>query len=151
MLIPCDFNARTFWKQRTASEMRPEPPEPRNLSDITWTFQLIPAIPIPLLAEAPIVPATWVPCPKSSRPPATQEPFMHVNPCVLSDGFVQMFACRSGCVKSMPVSMTATTTSLESVCVSHAAGQEIFVMSHCWLQRGSVGIAAAWTTKSGSA
>src|SRR5436309_12289929 len=137
--------------QRMASEMYPFPVESRNLSDRSWTFQLIPAMPAPLLAAAPIVPATWVPCPKSSDPPATQEPFMQVKPCEPSDGFVQRLLSRSGCVNATPVSTIPTITSFESVCESHAVGQEIFAMSHCWLQRGSVGAPTAWTRKSGSA
>src|SRR5258708_8584849 len=93
MLTPCCFSSVTLLKQRTASEVEPLPLESRNLSDISLTLQLIPAMPSPLSAAAPIVPATCVPWPKSSDPPATQQPLMHVNPCELPAGFTQRLAC----------------------------------------------------------
>src|SRR5207248_9385572 len=75
---PC-FKALTFWKQRTASEVYPLPFEPRNLHEMSLTCQLSPAMPTPLLATAPIVPAQWVPCPKSSAPPGEQLLFKQVR------------------------------------------------------------------------
>src|SRR5512132_2887280 len=111
--------------------MLPLPLESSNLSVRCWTHRWLQALPVPAFAAAPIDPATCVPCPKSSDPPATHVPLMHVKPWEPSDGFVQRLPCKSGCVKSIPVSMTPTTTSFESVCVSQAGGQEILVMSHC--------------------
>ena len=108
---------------------------------MSLTCQLSPAMPTPLLAAAPIVPAQWVPWPKSSAPPGEQLLFMQVRLSALS-----RLPWRSGCVKSIPVSMTTTYTSLALVWVSQVAGAAILVMSHCWLQSGSVGMATAcWT------
>src|SRR5439155_6326367 len=146
MLKPCCISDRTLLKPSAASEMSPLPLESRNLTDSSCTFQLMPAMPVPLLANAPIVPATCVPCPKSSFPPAEHVPLIHVNPCVvLLPGSVQRLLCRSGCVKSIPVSMIATITSPALVWVSHAAGAAIFAMSYCWFHSGSVGVVTAWT------
>ena len=147
MLKPCCMSDRILSKLTAASEMSPLPLESRNLIDRSCTFQLMPAMPVPLLANAPIVPATCVPCPKLSFPPTEHVPFMHVNPCVvLLPGSVQRLPCRSGWVKSIPVSMIATITSPALVCVSHAAGAAIFTMSYCWLHCGSVGVVViAWT------
>ena len=50
----------------TASEVRP-PHGPRNLNVARLTSQLTPTTPMPLSPTAPIVPATWVPCPSSSH------------------------------------------------------------------------------------
>ena len=48
------------------------------------------------------------------------------------------FEARSGCVRSMPESITATTTELEPVVTPHAAGAEICVRCHSELKSGSL-------------
>src|SRR5690349_12692513 len=63
ILKPCCFKARIRLKQRIASETLPPPSDPKNLQDKIWVRQLMPAIPTPLLATAPMVPATCVPWP----------------------------------------------------------------------------------------
>ena len=53
-LTPCCFSAVTLSNARTGSEMNPLPfesIESMNLSDMSWTLQLIPAMAIPLLAR----------------------------------------------------------------------------------------------------
>ena len=63
MLMPAVLSSAILLNAATASEMEPLPVESRNFIDISFTAQLMPAIPVPLLTAAPIVPATWVPWP----------------------------------------------------------------------------------------
>src|SRR5262245_12069418 len=55
-----------FWAS-TASEVSPLPSAPRNFSAASDTFQSMPTTPRLLLPVAPMVPATWVPWPLSSK------------------------------------------------------------------------------------
>ena len=63
MLTPFVLSSAILLNATTASEIEPLPLESRNFIDISFTTQLMPAIPVPLLTAAPIVPATWVPWP----------------------------------------------------------------------------------------
>ena len=56
-------------------------------------------------------------------------------------------AARSGCVMSMPVSMTHTLTVLEPVVISHALGAPIWIMAAAIVdQLASLGVVVAACT-----
>src|SRR6185295_2635836 len=65
ILTPRFLRPIAYLIARTASAvlppMVPSVRLPMNLSDISFTFQATPTVPIPLFPTAPIVPATWVP------------------------------------------------------------------------------------------
>src|SRR5205814_3939781 len=82
---------------------------------ISFTCCATPVTPYPSFPEAPMIPATWVPCP-------------HASDVLVDGGFetklipVVRFGFRSGCKPSTPESATAMITELLPVVMSHAAG-----------------------------
>src|SRR6266853_238737 len=113
--------------QVMASLPRPLPPALRNLQPINCTCHVTPTIGYALLACAPIVPETWVPCPLSSFgspvPVIALIPNRSlVNPGnELVAGLCHNWFVKSRCVYQIPVSITATMTLVEPVVKSHAA------------------------------
>ncbi len=120
---------------------------PKQRRGMIWTSQFTPTTPTPLSPTAPIVPATWVPCPEQAKlvsegslslfrksHPWTSSiyPFSSSSMPLpgISPGLVQRFAARSSCVRSIPESMTATITEDEPVCRSQASGAS---MSASWV------------------
>ena len=94
-----------------AALVEPLPSAPRNLSGMIETCQFTPATPVPFPPRAPIVPATWVPCPASSIGSASllaksQPRTSSTKPLrslsmpspAISAAFRQMFAARSAWV-----------------------------------------------------
>ena len=79
MLMPESFSDFTISRQVIAPPKSPKPCELMNLQGRIWIFQLIPATPTALFVAAPVIPATWVPCPRSSR--GSQLPSTALNPC----------------------------------------------------------------------
>src|SRR5438552_3430540 len=107
-----------------ALDVEPEPLESRNFKPMMRVVQFTPTTPMPLLPTAPTVPDVCVPWPLSSA--GTHENAIALNPCdpagqvieragepvnvtVNEDGAVQIFAARSVCVKSTPLSTMPTT------------------------------------------
>src|SRR6266516_4775751 len=105
----------------TASLVKPDPDALMNFSPMMRVVQLTPVTPTPLFPTAPIVPDVCVPWPLSSA--GLHENAIALNPCdpaghviglpptvtVNAAGADHMFAARSGCVYSTPVSTTPTT------------------------------------------
>src|SRR6185503_6932664 len=142
--------------------------DPKNLSDMIFTRHATPVTPIPLLPDAPMAPDTCVPCQSVSgfskvfaRLCRKSQPFLSSTyplpsssaPLpMISREFTQAFGARSGCDKSMPVSMTATTKLLLPVVKSHARvalmsapglpvpKTPVFIKDHCCEKSESLGI-----------
>ena len=104
-------------------------------------------MPKPLLAAA-IVPAVCVPWPLSScaEVPATGAPLRQLTLSATS-----MFAARSGCVKSIPVSMSPTSTDGLPPVIACACGVLIWRMSHCNPESESASVAGVLGTAPGFA
>src|SRR5262245_64953673 len=91
----------------------PLPVASRNLDAMMLVVQLTPTTPVPLLPSAPMVPATCVPWPLSSKTSSMPQDFViALKPCVPTGQLIvwpamttengagadQLFAARSGCV-----------------------------------------------------
>src|SRR5262245_12085554 len=101
------------------------------LTGMMRQFQATPDTPTPLLDAAAAVPATEVPCPRTSL---TLELFA----TTLRPG--TRFGARSGCEVSTPLSRMAMMMLLLPCVMSHAAGQLIRASSGCqFAYQGSLG------------
>src|SRR5439155_21005867 len=87
------------------------PSAPRTFTGMSEQCQQYDAMPMELLLVAPATPAVHVPWPLSSV--ASELPFCTLYPPT-------RFACRSGCVRSTPVSSEAVTTLADPCVMSHA-------------------------------
>ena len=144
------------------------------------TCQFIPVTPIPLFPTAPIVPAVWVPWPKSSSgslswlmvsipwqsstypSPSSSTPGTPVHSGVLFHTFAARSTCTCGSICT-PVSNNPTATVLLPVVRSHAFGPStsspgvppicpVFCQSHWRLNEGSLGtVSSMCEMKLGSA
>ena len=96
----------------------------------------MPAMPMPLLARAAMMPATAVPCTSDGVACV-----MSITPLTTD---VPSARTRSGLRSSMPPSTTATVTGSPGktgIC-GHASKARTSLVFHCWVASGSVGAQA---------
>lgn len=128
----------------------PAPAASKIFSGMMRVFHATPLPPMPLLPAAPMMPATCVPCPRSSiglaSLPAKSHPFTssaYPLPSssmplpAISPGFRHRFPFRSACVRSTPVSTTATIVCPVPVAAFHPRGALMAANPHCEPTDGS--------------
>ena len=106
------------------SDRAMNPSESATLIGIRVDPGAMPAMPSPLFVSATIVPVTCVPWPSSSVTSALFHTTLR--------GSTTWTPSRSGCDRSTPESITATTTDGSPVVVCHASGTSIWARSPCW-------------------
>ena len=112
--------------QSTASRMSEKATKPLSsaiLIGISVESGAMPAMPSALLVSATIVPMTWVPWPTWSLTSSLFQTTLR--------GSTTATSSRSGWVRSMPESMTATTTEGSPRVVVQASGTPIWARSPC--------------------